>query len=77
MFRCTVRVLEIITYPLELNGDARVVIEDSRFRIALACHERIRIEEIFVILVLRDIAHISLSEETIIETEFEFLGVSD
>ena len=77
MFRSTVRVLEIITYPLELNGDARVVIEDGRFRIALARHERIRIEEIFVILVLRDIAHIGLSEETIIETEFEFLGVSD
>ena len=77
MFRGAVRILVIITYPFELHGNSRVVIEDGRLGISLADDQGIRIEEILVILVLRDIAHICLGEEPVVETEFELPGVSN
>ena len=75
MLRRAVRILEIISDTLELHGDSGLVFQQCRLGITFRMNERIRIQEILVILVLRHLAHICQSEELVIETEVDFLRV--
>lgn len=70
-----VRILEIISDTLELYGDSGLVFQQCRLGITFRMNQRIRIQEILVILVLRNLAHICQSEELVIETEVDFLRV--
>lgn len=73
MLRRAVRILEIISDTLELYGDSGLVFQQCRLGITFRMNQRIRIQEILVILVLRDLAHICQSKELVIETEVDFL----
>lgn len=68
-----VRILEIISDTLELYGDSGLVFQQCRLGITFRMNQRIRIQEILVVLVLRNLAHICQSEEPVIETEVDFL----
>lgn len=70
-----VRILEIISDTLELYGDSGLVFQQCRLGITFRMNQRIRIQEILVILVLRDLAHICQSKELVIETEVDFFRV--
>lgn len=67
-----VRILEIISYTLELYGDSGLVFQQCRLGITFRMNQRIRIQEILVILILRNLAHIRQREEFVIETEVDF-----
>lgn len=67
-----VRILEIISDTLELYGDSGLVFQQCRLGITFRMNQRIRIQEILVILILRNLAHIRQREEFVIETEVDF-----
>lgn len=73
MIRRAVRILEIISDTLELYGDSGLVFQQCRLGITFRMNQRIRIQEILVVLALRNLAHICQSEELVIETEVDFL----
>ena len=77
MLRSAVRILEIIARALELDGYSGLVLQESRLGIAFGKNQRLRIQEVLIVLVLRNLAHVSQCEELVIETELYFLGMGD
>jgi hypothetical protein len=72
---CAVRILEEVTYALELNSDTRVVLEEGWLCVSLSDHERLWVEIVLVVLSLWDLSHLSLSEELVVKSELDFLSM--
>ena len=69
-----VRILEIISDTLELYGDSGLVFQQCRLGITFRMNQRIRIQEILVILILGHLAHIGEGEEAVVVAEADLPG---
>ena len=73
--RSAVRVLVEVAYPLELHCDSALVFKQGWLGESLSEDEGLRIEVGLVVLSLRDVSHLRLSEELVVEPELNFLCV--
>ena len=70
-----VLVFHIVSGTLELDGDAGGVLQEGGFGVPGRHDQRIRIEEILVILVLRYLGHVGKGKEAVIVTDFQRTGM--
>ena len=73
MVRGGILVHDVVAGALKLDGNAGGIVQKGGFRVALGNDQAFRIQEILVVLVLRDLGHIGQGEEAVVVAEFQFL----
>ena len=69
-----VRILEIISDTLELYGDSGLVFQKCRLCPASLDDKAIRIQEVLIVLIFRNLTHILKGKELIVLTKLDFLS---